>query len=72
MRPTAVRSLGGVVEIHPFKHHCATNSTEEPRLLIVRSKAAGALVADLKGLKERSDACQLCEPVVLRAVSSSC
>jgi len=39
MRPTTVRLLGGVVEIHPFKHLCATNSSARYPTLIIRGKA---------------------------------
>jgi hypothetical protein len=40
MRPTVVRLLGGVGELHPFKHLCATNSSARHPTLIIHGKAA--------------------------------
>ena len=48
MRPTVVRLLGGVVALHPFKPHYATNFSGQHPTLIISSKAVpDQLVADL-------------------------
>jgi hypothetical protein len=49
MRPTVVRLLAGVVELHPFKHHGATDSSGQHPTLIIHSKAVlEQLVVDLR------------------------